>query len=178
MPRIAEGRSAMSEKHLQKQYLYDHYLHLLHLSERFANAEIDIFVDQAEIEFIKSFPRHITSVHVIDCIGRNEPINSTSIAERMRLSKASITKIGNKLLQEGFVKRKRMNENKKEIYFMLTEKGKTVFELHLQIHRTEEEKFHRFLEAYESEELQIISRFLKDLGISLEERMSEVEDGE
>ncbi|WP_138751421.1 MarR family transcriptional regulator [Paenibacillus sinopodophylli] len=168
----------MNEKHIHKQLLYNHFLQFVHAIERFADTEIDIFLDFVMSEAIETFPRHMTSVHVIDCIGKNEPINSTSIAERMNLSKASITKIGSKLLLDGLVKRKRQNENKKEIYFVLTEKGRAIFELHLQIHRIEEEKFHHFLEAYHSEELQVISRFLKDLSGSLEERIVEKEDKE
>lgn len=168
----------MTEKDLYKQHVYDHYLHHFHVLERYMDAGIDIFLDLAVSEAVEPFPRHMTSIHAIDCIGKNEPINCTSIAERMCLSKASITKIGNKLLKDGLVKRKHMNANKKEIYFMLTEKGRTIYELHLQIHRMEEEKFHHSLEAYHSEELQVIERFLKDLSSAMEQRMAEREERE
>ncbi|XID92352.1 MarR family transcriptional regulator [Paenibacillaceae bacterium WGS1546] len=168
----------MTDKLAHKQLLYDRFLHFVHMMERLSETEIDYFLKQAENEALQSFPRHMTIVHVIDCIGRHQPINSTSIAERMGLSKAGITKIGKKLLQEDLVRRTRMNENKKESYFLLTEKGREVYELHARIHREEEERFYRFLEAYDSKELLVIGRFLQDLGGSLAERIAAAEKEE
>lgn len=107
-----------------KQLLYEQYIRFLHAYESYKDTEIEHFLSIAQREAIEKIPRHLTAVHVIDCIGRHEPINSTGIAEAMNLSKASITKIGNKLLEEGFVKRTQMNDNKKESYFRLSPQGK------------------------------------------------------
>ncbi|MEC0239816.1 MarR family transcriptional regulator [Paenibacillus dokdonensis] len=52
---------------------------------------------------ISEYPVNLTVVHVIDCIGNNEPINNTALAEKMDLTKASITKITTTLLEDGFI---------------------------------------------------------------------------
>ncbi|MBP1990176.1 MarR family transcriptional regulator [Paenibacillus eucommiae] len=112
-------------------------------------------------------------MHVIDCIGNHEPINSTAIAEKMELSKASITKIGSKLLEDGLVKRSQLKENKKEIYFRLTPKGKKIFDLHQKMHQIEADRFYRFLSKYAESDLVVVRNFLQDLGTKLEHRLEE-----
>ncbi|MFC4599907.1 MarR family transcriptional regulator [Cohnella hongkongensis] len=169
----------MTDKPTPQQHLHHHFLQLVHLLERLSETEGVLFLREAQNEALEEFlPLHMSTVHVIDCIGRHQPINSTSIAERMGLSKAGITKIGKKLLQKGLVRRTRMNENKKESYFLLTEKGRMVFELHARIHREEEERFYRFLEGYDSDELLVIGRFLKELSGTLSERIANAENEE
>lgn len=107
-----------------KQLVYDQFIRFLHVYENHKDTEIEHFLSIAQRESIDKIPQHLTAVHMIDCIGKHEPINNTGIADAMNLSKASITKIGNKLLEEGFVKRTKMNDNKKESYFRLSPQGK------------------------------------------------------
>lgn len=161
----------MDSKQMNKQLIYDQYLKFWHLHERFSQMEIDIFFSMIEGESIEDYPQNMTTIHVIDCIGKNDPINSTAIAEKMELSKASITKIGNKLLKDGLVKRTQMNENKKEVYFRLTPKGKRIFDLHEKMHQMEKERFHQTLDKYSDEELMVIRRFLQDYGFQIELRL-------
>ncbi|RJE87063.1 MarR family transcriptional regulator [Paenibacillus sp. 1011MAR3C5] len=153
-----------------KQLLYEQYIRFLHAFESHKDTEIDHFFSIAERAAIEKLPQNLTTIHVIDCIGRHEPINNTGIAEKMNLSKASITKIGNKLLEEGFVKRTQMNDNKKESYFRLSPQGKNVFELHERLHELEAERFYRFLDKYSGEELKVIHQFLQDSRIYIESR--------
>lgn len=155
-----------------KQQVYEQFIRFLHVYESFSDTEIDHFLSIAERERIGNFPHNITAVHVIDCIGRNEPINSTAIAGKMELSKASITKIGGKLLADGLVERMQLNDNKKESYFRLTPQGKKIFDLHERIHANEAERLNRFLGKYSAGELKIIGSFLKDYSAEMELRIS------
>jgi DNA-binding MarR family transcriptional regulator len=163
----------MEPSHGLKQHLHDRYLRFLHLHERLSETEIDQFFHLAEEHSIKAASLNITSVHVIDCIGRHEPINSTAIAERMELSKASITKISGKLLADGLVKRTQLKDNRKEIYFRLTVRGRKVFELHNRLHQTEAARFQLFLDRYSDEELTVIRHFLQDFNVELEQKLAE-----
>ncbi|KOR89551.1 MarR family transcriptional regulator [Paenibacillus solani] len=153
-----------------KQLLYEQYIHFLHVYEGYKDMEIEHFLGIAQRETIEKLPQNLTAVHVIDCIGRHEPINNTGIAEAMNLSKASITKIGSKLLEEGFVKRAQMNDNKKESFFRLTPQGKKIFKLHERLHELEAEGFYRFLDKYSDRELKVIHKFLHDISIDIESR--------
>ncbi|QLG40759.1 MULTISPECIES: MarR family transcriptional regulator [unclassified Paenibacillus] len=153
-----------------KQLVYDQFIRFLHVYENHKDTEIEHFLSIAQRESIDKIPQHLTAVHMIDCIGKHEPINNTGIADAMNLSKASITKIGNKLLEEGFVKRTKMNDNKKESYFRLSPQGKKIFELHERLHVLEAERFYRALDKYSEPELKIIHQFLQDSSMHMESR--------
>ncbi|WP_053376005.1 MarR family transcriptional regulator [Paenibacillus sp. FJAT-27812] len=160
----------MSTEERTKQLLYEQYIRFFHVYEDHKDKEIEHFLSIAQREAFENFPLNLTAVHMIDCIGRHEPINNSGIAEAMNLSKASITKIGNKLLEEGFVKRTQMNDNKKESYFRLSQQGKKIFDLHERLHELEAERFYRFLDKYSEVELKVIHKFLQDASIDIESR--------
>jgi DNA-binding MarR family transcriptional regulator len=160
----------MTSKDRTKQLLYHQFIRFLHVYENHKDTEIEHFLSVAQRESIEKIPQHLTAVHMIDCIGKHEPINNTGIAEAMNLSKASITKIGNKLLEEGFVKRTKMNDNKKESYFRLSPQGKKIFELHERLHVQEAERFYRTLDKYSEAELKAIQQFLQDSSFHFESR--------
>ncbi|MBX4148597.1 MarR family transcriptional regulator [Paenibacillus lautus] len=146
-----------------KWLVHDQVVHFVHLSEQRIESEQDKIFRYAQEQQLESIPRHLTSVHVIDCIGNNEPINNTTLAEKMNLSKAGITKISGKLLEEGYIHRRQLNDNKKEVYFSLTVKGKQVFELHKQLHKLEEKRFMQLLDSFKEAELHVILRFLQSV---------------
>ncbi|WP_237167727.1 MarR family transcriptional regulator [Paenibacillus yonginensis] len=131
------------------------------MTEQLFAIESEEFADFARLEGLSSFPTNLTSVHTIDCIGHYEPINNTSIAEKMNLSKASITKISTKLLEEGYIKRSQMNDNKKEVYFSLTPKGRQIFEVHARMHVIIENRFIDSMNDFSESELQAVLKFFQ-----------------
>ncbi|MCE5173380.1 MarR family transcriptional regulator [Paenibacillus profundus] len=155
-----------------KQFIFGLYWKFAHLREQYESREITVFLEKALASGVTDCPKNITSIHVIDCIGKNEPVNNTAIAEKMELSKASITKISTKLYEDGFVKRTRLNDNKKEIYFRLTSKGKKLYELHDKLHKLEEERFYRFLDKYSSTELDFVRQFMQDAVGEMEQKLT------
>lgn len=152
-----------------KHHLYEQYMKIIHLNELYTEQEIHAFRKQAERLQIDMLSNNITSVHVIHCIGDYEPINHTGIVKKMDLSKASITSISSKLLETGFIKKSQLNNNRKEIYFSLTDKGRQVYQLHKKLHEERVEGFYRFFDAYTEQELQTIGRFMSDLLARAEE---------
>ncbi|AIQ40379.1 MarR family transcriptional regulator [Paenibacillus sp. FSL R7-0297] len=144
-----------------KRLLYGRLLHLTHLNEQLFASELDAFADLTRQYGLTFTSNSLTSIHVIDCIGNHEPINSTSIAEKMNLSKASITKISGKLLQEGCIKRSRMNDNRKEVYFSLTPKGRQLFVVHAEMHENFEQSFIQGLNTFSEAELQASLKFIQ-----------------
>lgn len=120
---------------LTKQLIYDIYVRLLHLNEQKANTSLQQFFKEAAEEDVIDVPKNMTSIHVIDCIGQHEPINNTRISKKMNLSKANVTKISTKLIKEEFINRYQLSDNKKEVYFKLTRKGRQIFDLHEKLHK-------------------------------------------
>ncbi|MBE9916899.1 MarR family transcriptional regulator [Paenibacillus donghaensis] len=146
-----------------KQLLYDRFLHFLHLAEHISTTELKEFANFARMQGLTSFPNNLTDIHIIDCIGKNEPINNTSTAAKMNLSKASVTNISNKLHKEGFIKRSQMNDNKKEVYFSLSSKGRQVFEVHTMMHEIIERRFFDGLNSFSELELQASLKFFQTI---------------
>ncbi|UNK19537.1 MarR family transcriptional regulator [Paenibacillus sp. N3/727] len=148
---------------LTKHEIYHNYLHFLHLNEQKADRDIQMFYKQAAQEELPYLPTNMTSLHVIACIGEHQPINNIAIAKKMNLSKANITKISTKLIKEGLITRFQSPDNKKEIYFELTSKGHSLFELHEKIHKQKEKEFYAFIDTFSQSEQKVILKFLQDM---------------
>ncbi|MDL5610548.1 MarR family transcriptional regulator [Bacillus halotolerans] len=153
---------------LTKQLIYDIYVRLLHLNEQKANTSLWRFFKEAAEEDVIDVPKNMTSIHVIDCIGQHEPINNTGIAKKMNLSKANVTKISTKLIKEEFINRYQLSDNKKEVYFKLTRKGRQIFDLHEKLHKKKELAFYQFLDSFSQDEQNAILKFLEQLTSRLE----------
>ncbi|WP_042163357.1 MarR family transcriptional regulator [Paenibacillus gorillae] len=166
----------MDRQTLLRQF-YDQYLHLVHITERTVELEPLKLKQLADAAEFPALSINITAIHVLDCIGRFEPVNGTALAALMRLSKAAITKISTRLLSDGLITRSQLPQNKKEYLFSLTDRGQQLFELHAQLHQQAEKEFIQFLEEWSSEDLSTILRFIQQLGHSLEQRIHE-EEGE
>lgn len=105
----------------------------------------------------------ISEIHVIDCIGKNRLPNAKFVAAELGLTKGAISKINAKLLDKGFIKGNRLEDNKKEVYLTLTAQGKEIFEAHKKVHDIENGKIKAIFEQYKKDELGIINQFLDDL---------------
>lgn len=151
---------------LSKQLIYESYLQLLHLNEQKADSVSQTFfhyLDEKELNKIGTLPSNMSSIHVIECIGNHEPINNIGIATRMNLSKANITKITRKLTQDELIRRFQLADNKKEVYFKLTAKGKQVFELHETLHSKKKQQFYDLIDDFSDDKQKIILEFLETI---------------
>ena len=75
-----------------------------------------------------------SEVHFIECIGNNEYCNVTKLAEAFFMTNGAISKLYKKLAAKGIIESYQKADNKKEIYFRLTAKGKTVYNTHKELH--------------------------------------------
>ncbi|MCU5556955.1 MarR family transcriptional regulator [Bacillus cereus] len=146
-----------------KQKIYGNFLHLLHLNEQKTEKDIETFFKQAKMEEIEYVPTNMTSIHVIACIGENQPINNITIARKMNLSKANITKINTKLIKENLITRFQSIDNKKEVYYKLTPAGQSLCELHQKIHDQKENEFYQFVDSFSEIEQNAILKFLQNI---------------
>lgn len=81
----------------------------------------------------------------------------------LNLSKGNTSKVTNKLLKAGWVRKAQLNDNKKEVYFRLTPVGKKLFALHDELHAKEAQRMNEFLGRYTGAELRFIKRLFGDL---------------
>ncbi|EHS04602.1 HTH domain protein [Staphylococcus lugdunensis VCU139] len=66
----------------------------------------------------------LTQFHIIELIDKNDKINNKFLAKELNLSKPAVTKSIKKLLSKNLVVELNNEENKREIYYKLTKKGK------------------------------------------------------
>lgn len=76
-----------------------------------------------------------SEVHCIEYIGRNADSNVTKLAESFYMTRGAMSKITKKLLKKGIIESYQKPDNKKEIYFRLTEQGKEVYKIHEKLHK-------------------------------------------
>lgn len=153
-----------------KALIYEQLLHFSHLHEQRMELELKEIQEMVQLRQLKSIPGNLSTIHVLDCIGHYEPINHSAIAEKLKLSKASITKISKKLLELDLIRRTQLNDNRKEVYFRLTLHGKQMYDLHRDLHEEEEQRFMRFLDDYAESELQTIFKFFQGMSRYVDER--------
>lgn len=153
----------MNSGHKAVNYVYNLYLAFWHQKELYENRESDIFLKELRQSIGSDVYLNMTEVHVISCVGQHEPINLTAVAERMDISKGNVSKIAAKLVKDGWLRKTQLNDNKKEIYFRLTQAGKRLFAIHEEQHEKEKRKLSAFFERYCDAELDFAQRLFSDL---------------
>lgn len=149
-----------------KHAFYELFIDLIHQQEQhefMIQKHIAKVLNKLGDEFDQELQLNITELHVISCIGEHEPINVTSLAERLRISKATVSRICSKLLSNDIIRRTQLSDNKKEVYFRLNPKGKRLNVLHDRAHQELEQRFSDILDQYNEEELLIVQRLFRDI---------------
>jgi len=114
-----------------------------------------------------------SETHCIDYIGKTELPNVTKIADNMQMTRGAISKMTKKLLAKGLIEKYSLKCNKKEIYFRLTESGLELYKEHEKRHKLWEQRDSKFLERYSAEEMEIITKFMQEFNVYLEEKIEE-----
>ncbi|MFV0432292.1 MAG: MarR family winged helix-turn-helix transcriptional regulator [Alphaproteobacteria bacterium] len=75
-----------------------------------------------------------SEVHCIEFIGKNTDTNVTKLAKAFYMTRGAMSKATKKLIQKKLIESYQEVDNKKEIYFKLTPKGKEIFDIHEKLH--------------------------------------------
>lgn len=105
----------------------------------------------------------LAEVHCIDCIGMVDHPNVTKISEKMGLTRGAISKINKRLTRKGLIESYQKPENNKEIYFRLTERGKSVYSQHKKLHDQFRQMHLSLLEQFDETEQAAILRYLTEV---------------
>lgn len=102
-----------------------------------------------------------SEVHCIEYIGRHADSNVTQLAESFYMTRGAISKMTKKLMDKGLIESYQKPENKKEIYFRLTEQGQAVDRTHEQLHSTFRERDKAVFEQVTDEQFDGMLRFVE-----------------
>lgn len=102
-----------------------------------------------------------SEVHCIEYIGRNVDSNVTKLAESFYMTRGAISKITKKLINKGIIESYQKPDNKKEIYFSLTEQGKVIYKIHEKLHKEFQERDKAVIEQVTEEQFDIMLSFVE-----------------
>ncbi|AMR02778.1 MULTISPECIES: MarR family transcriptional regulator [Bacillus] len=102
-----------------------------------------------------------SEVHCIEYIENNADSNVTQLAEAFYVTRGAISRMTKKLIQKGLVESYQKSENKKEIYFRLTEQGKEIYKIHEDLHKEFQERDKAVFEQVTEEEFNSIISFVE-----------------
>ena len=93
----------------------------------------------------------------LDTIASLDHPTFSDLAKRMQVSKPSVTAIVGKLIQKGYVEKVQSAEDRRAFHLLLTDKGRTLSQMHENIHRRIAE---HFTHALDQQELHQFARLL------------------
>ncbi|HDR6218016.1 MarR family transcriptional regulator [Bacillus cereus] len=102
-----------------------------------------------------------SEVHCIEYIENNADSNVTQLAEAFYVTRGAISRMTKKLIQKGLVESYQKSENKKEIYFRLTEQGKEIYKIHENLHKELQERDKAVFEQVTEEDFNSIISFVE-----------------
>lgn len=140
--------------------------------DNYMNEIINLYFQSIEIfKLWESTPRDFGSgdllykseVHTLAVIGNNPGINHTALSIEMDVSKSAISKFVGKLLDKDLITKINEKNNKKEVIFNLTSKGKIVFEGHQSFRKLMFSGIDDLLANLKGEEKEFLIKFFKEL---------------
>ncbi|WP_086443746.1 MarR family winged helix-turn-helix transcriptional regulator [Candidatus Enterococcus lemimoniae] len=112
-----------------------------------------------------------SEVHCIEYIGKNADPNVTKLAEAFYMTRGAISKITKKLIKKELIESYQKAENKKEIYFRLTRKGQSVFDIHEKVHNEFQKRDNTVFEQVTEEQYDNMLAFIENYSKHLDEEM-------
>ena len=112
-----------------------------------------------------------SEVHCIEYIGGNVDSNVTKLAESFYVTRGAISKINKKLIKKGIIESYQKPDNKKEIYFRLTEQGKVIYKIHEELHEEFQERdkavFEQVTEEQYDSMLSFVEKYSRHLDVEI-----------
>ena len=100
-----------------------------------------------------------SEVHCIEYIGENVDSNVTKLAESFYVTRGAISKLTKKLIKKGIIESYQKQDNKKEIYFRLTEQGKEINKVHEKLHKEFQDRDKTVFDQITEEQFDIMLSF-------------------
>lgn len=129
----------------------------------------DILTELASADVLKGYG--YSDIHCIDVIGKLDNPNVTKISKKLNMTRGAISKITKKQIAKGLISSYTLENNKKEVYFKLTDKGYEIFHEHDKRHKKWEKRQEVFLEKQSDETLEKVNEFLENFNNYLKEEI-------
>ena len=108
-----------------------------------------------------------SEVHMLDVIGSHDDLNTTRLAQILGITKGAVSQTIGKLTTKGIVETQTA-QKRNEIRIALTEKGRTVFDFHRNMHSEMHAQLHDVLSQLPPEALCAVGRIIGIIDESLD----------
>lgn len=109
-----------------------------------------------------------SEIHTIRTIKLYPHANASMLADILGITNGAITQVISKLLKKGLVEKYNLDNNKKSVYFTLTDKGNIVYENHELSDRKLMQQVLSYLDNQDCEKIKAINNFLNKVSEYLE----------
>lgn len=101
-----------------------------------------------------------SELHCIDYIEKNRNCNVTKLSDAFFMTRSAISKLSKKLIKKNLIESYQKPDNKKEVYFRLTDSGKKLYDLHEKAHTQLHERDKDILDNIGNDEFLSIMDFI------------------
>ena len=105
----------------------------------------------------------ITECHVISIIANEEQANGIRIANKIGMTRSSISKVVANLIKKGLILSCQDGGNRKKIFYKLTPLGEIINKIHNEEHKKRNIEMINEINKYSEKEQDIILKFIKNL---------------
>ncbi|WP_157456123.1 MarR family transcriptional regulator [Carnobacterium maltaromaticum] len=115
-----------------------------------------------------------SEVHCMEYIEKNKDSNVTKLADSFYMTRGAISKLTKKLIKKELIESYQKSDNKKEIYFKLTEKGRAVYDIHEKLHNEFSERDKVVFEQVTDEQFNSMLHFVELYSQHLDKEIKKV----
>lgn len=124
------------------------------ISSRLADPELAAIVDQLSI----------INMHTLKAIAVHHLINGVALAEKLGVTRGTISKSTKKLLQLALIQQEKHPDNQKEIHYRLTPSGTAINAQHQALDTYLNQQAHQVVSQFSETDLHNIASFLAKMG--------------
>ncbi|AYU55817.1 MarR family transcriptional regulator [Staphylococcus debuckii] len=113
-----------------------------------------------------------TEVHCIEAIEENTNPNVRRLAETLYMTRGAISKLTRRLIKKELIESYQKEDNKKEIYFKLTDSGKAIYDTHEQLHAKFQKRDEKVFEEMDEAQYQAMMNFINQYRNHLDQEIN------
>ncbi len=104
----------------------------------------------------------LTQLHIVSVIHESkQQMNNTLLSMELNISKATISKAIRVLIDNKILLTHQNTDNKKEIFYTLTDKGIQLAIVHKKLHKIAHDRYSELFQQFDDSELQVVTKFLE-----------------
>ncbi|TFZ13997.1 MarR family transcriptional regulator [Bacillus cereus] len=104
----------------------------------------------------------LTQLHIVSVIHESkQQMNNTLLSMELNISKATISKAIRVLIDNKILLTHQNTDNKKEIFYTLTDKGIQLAIVHKKLHKIAHKRYSELFQQFDDSELQVVTKFLE-----------------